>query len=285
MGYEVTYHYRTQTEDGEWSEETKQKTAKIGSPYDEVPIDALAGKIIAQLARRNILLEDVEIFEFTKKQLKFRQDDEGIFIGRRKFTYDDGPALGDQGVVESRGDEASSIAEPTNGTPQAQGGNTAEQLLAALLNNPQLLQALQNGGGMPQPGVNGQHQVSGGVNSAVRQRPPREKPIRYEIYNPTIPGMDAEAKKRGFAFTLGQKYPIFSEAPASTSNVLAGMNYTTIDDNGVKRAINDKHFTPDVGPLQNGFEPEPFAPAQRPSADKRLDWGSGVVEDQMPQLR
>lgn len=62
------------------------------------------------------------------------------------------------------------------------------------------------------------------------------------------------------AFTLGKRYPIFSETPDSR-NILLGMNYLTEDDNGNRRTLNDKHFTPVVGMLENGFEAE-FRPAQ-----------------------
>ena len=93
MGYELTYHFREEVSKGEYSEEVKTKTIKIGTPEDDMPLDAAAGKIMSMLARRNILLEDVTIYEFTKKHLSFKMADDGILIKNKKFKFDDGPMM------------------------------------------------------------------------------------------------------------------------------------------------------------------------------------------------
>jgi hypothetical protein len=85
----------------------------------------------------------------------------------------------------------------------------------------------------------------------------KEKPLRFEIYDPH-PDMAALAKKKGLMFTIGKKYPIFSES-FSGSNVALGMSYLTEDDLGNRRTLNDKHFTPIVNLLE-GFNEE-FTPA------------------------
>lgn len=105
MGYEVTYKYHEMV-DGEYNKnELKLKTVKIGNPYEEMQPEILAGKIIAQLARRNILVVDVEIYEFIKKKLTFKQTDDGILIKNRKYSFDDGALVSTEEVVEQQEQE------------------------------------------------------------------------------------------------------------------------------------------------------------------------------------
>ena len=73
MGYELIIKYREKNEEGEYGEEIQEKKIKIGSPYDDVSLDICAGKIIAQLANRKKLVEDVEIYEYTKKKLTYKK--------------------------------------------------------------------------------------------------------------------------------------------------------------------------------------------------------------------
>lgn len=276
MGYEVTYHYREE-ENGILSEDVKTKTVKIGTHSDDTPIDVCAGKIMGQLARRNIVLEDVEIYEYTKKKLSFKQLDDGIQIGKRKFDYDDGPPLGTEGVsVKPDPPQHNGQAHATNHS----NGMSAEQILAALLQNPTILSQLQ--------GQNGQAlvqaPVSGGVNSAVKFKP-NERPIRHEIYNPVVPGLVEETRRRGIALTLGKQYPIYSEKPGPGG---IQMVYTTVDDNGIKRTLSDKLFTPEIGRLERDVEGDSFKTVGRlggSAGDPRLDWGGGMISEQIPDIR
>lgn len=277
MGFELKYIFREKQEDGSFSEELKEKTVKVGTAHEDTPMEHAASKIIAQLARRNILLEDVEVHEYTKKKLSFRMTDDAIYIKNRKFKFDDGPVV--EGQAECEAEQS----------PQ-------EQLAALLAANPNLIQSLT--GNVPQPQALPQQPQNNGIQAGVSSRgvgeganPPHAavqpklgKPLRQEIFNPVNKELIQEAKNRGFNFTLGKKYPIFAEKPAP-GGVMAGMNYTVIDDDGHKRILNDKHFTPDIN-LSKGFEEE-FKPAAgaRAGADPKLDWGSGIVEDDIPDIR
>lgn len=91
MAYELTYHFKESIAPGKYAEEVKTMTKKIGGLDDETPIETVAGKIMAQLARRNIMVVDVEIYEFTKKKLSYRETEDGIVIKNKKFRFDDGP--------------------------------------------------------------------------------------------------------------------------------------------------------------------------------------------------
>lgn len=94
MGYELVFYFHEEISKGEYNkEEVKKKSVKVGSPYEEVPLELVAGKIIAQLARRNILVVDVDIFELTKKKLSYKETSDGILIKNKKFSFDDGAII------------------------------------------------------------------------------------------------------------------------------------------------------------------------------------------------
>lgn len=249
MGYEVTFHFHPELEKGKYDEsKVETKTIKIGSPYDDVPLEVAAGKIIAQLARRNILVVDVEIYEFTRKKLSYKETDDGILIKHKKFSFDDGANL-----------QVQDMPEETVQQPQ----QDPTSVLAALLQaNPGLAKALQNAGpSAPRPMA---HAMMPGVG----------RPLREEVYDPE-PWLLVEAKKRNLAFTPRKKYPIYQEKPAP--NFAAGMLYTTVDDNGNKQVISDKHFVPAPN-LDADFMSE-----RQDLGAPKLMW-DGVVEEPARQV-
>ena len=88
MGFECCYYYHEKV-DGDYNrEETKTFRKKVGDPFDEVPLEKLAASIIAQMARRDIWIVNVEIFELSKKQVSFKESKGGIVIKNKKFSFD-----------------------------------------------------------------------------------------------------------------------------------------------------------------------------------------------------
>ena len=200
MGYEVLYKFQEKTEDG-FSEETKEKKVRVGKDYEEVPMELLAGKIMAQLARRNILVTDVEIYEYTKKKLSYKEADDGILIKNKKFRFDDGPAV---------------IGEQVEEDVQA-------QLAALLAANPGLLQQIGK-----QP-----HQLRPAKTSAPVQSTSGRRVIRYEKFDPN-PLSLAKSKNQGLRLTPGNNYGIVEEKQIGTKD-LAFTRYVVIDD--LKREV------------------------------------------------
>lgn len=91
MAFEVTYTYYERNEDGSYNtEESKTLTKRYGKRYEELPIEQVAAAIITQLSRRDIWVTDVEVFEFVRKKLKFREVNKGggIILGNKKFGLD-----------------------------------------------------------------------------------------------------------------------------------------------------------------------------------------------------
>jgi hypothetical protein len=89
MGFEVCYHFNERL-DGDYNKgESKTFKKKVGDPFEDVPLDKLAASITAQLARRDIFISDVEVYELSKKKVSFKETKGGIVIKNKKFLFDD----------------------------------------------------------------------------------------------------------------------------------------------------------------------------------------------------
>lgn len=60
----------------------------MGDPFEEVSLEKLAGAVMAQLARRDIFVVDVDIVELSCKQISFKETNGGVVIKNRKFLFD-----------------------------------------------------------------------------------------------------------------------------------------------------------------------------------------------------
>jgi hypothetical protein len=93
MGYEIVFHYKESESPGTYAEEVKTKSHKVGKATEEIPLEVLAGKVMSQLVRRNILIVDVEIYEYAKKKLSYKERADGIVIKNKKFSFDSGSVV------------------------------------------------------------------------------------------------------------------------------------------------------------------------------------------------
>ena len=85
--FEITYKFKKQISPGVYEEEIESKTVKVGQAYEDTPLEAAAGKIIAQLARRNILVVEVEAYEYRKKQINVKLVDDGVVIKNKRYIF------------------------------------------------------------------------------------------------------------------------------------------------------------------------------------------------------
>jgi|GEM_PF-2336837 hypothetical protein len=269
MGYEVVYYYHEEIERGEYNkEETKEGMVIVGEAWEDVELDYLAGKVMALLARRSILVTSLEISEFKKKSVTFREAKDGIVIKNRKFKFDDGSTLKGESLEQS---------------------DPIDQLKALLDANPDLINSLGVAGAetasVPFPHESSQNTPSRKTHPQATAPSPKGKsqfknaPLRYEVFDPVIDGLAQDAKRRGLRFTLGKKYPIYEEKAAG--NQYAGMQYFTLDDNGNKQAMSDKFFKTEtsqlIGDRERGVQIQD-------QSDSKLQW-SGVIGDNMPSVR
>lgn len=221
MGYECILHYHEYV-NGEYNkEETKTKSIKIGSPYDDVSLEILAAKLIAQLARKNMLITNIDIFEFEKKKLSYRETPDGIVIKNRKFSFDDTDMLANSlNVVSIENNIPSQISEVS--VPKTE-----------------------------VPVISKTDLTSPPITPNMNIAPPISRPIKYEIFNIDDSEVAKEFRQKKMNFTPGKKYPIYKESPDLKKSY--GMLYETIDDQNVKRNVSDKFFAPIVR-LMGDFE-------------------------------
>lgn len=204
MGFEITYKFYEKAENGYDVENIHEMKKKVGKAYDDTSYERLAATIMGQFARRDIMVIDVEITEFVKKQISFRETKNGICIKNKKYLFD-GTDIEIQAVVEA--EAAPAVA--------------AMQEADAENRNP--------------PPHRNSHLVETAISIAKNK-----KPIRYEVFEPEQV-MAVDAKKRGLKFTRGNKYPIYEEKQ-DRRGIMYGMLYTTIDDAGLKQILSDRLF-------------------------------------------
>lgn len=236
MGYEIIFHYKEATEKpGFYSEEIKNKTYKIGKVTEEIGLDVLAGKIMAQLARRNILIVDLEIYEYAKKKISYRETSDGIVLKNKKFSFD-------SGVVTTTDDFEDEVE--------------VEQ---------------QEFKPIPSPSKELADKSCPVIKNLARRA------LRHEIYEPEPMG-DFKAKQKGLKFTMGKKYPIYSENSIGTTIV-----YKTTDDSGKDVDVSSEYFIAiGTGISQNDDGPT-YVGAENQNEEINL-WGRYEQVD-MPEIR
>jgi hypothetical protein len=251
MGYEVKYKYYTKDEDGEYdTDETKEGSIKVGSPYEDLPLDNLAGKVMSLLARRNILVTEIETYEYKKKKISFSEEENGIKIKNKKFKFDDGPPV-----------------------QCSEENDVKEQLQAIIKAHPEFLEGVA-----VVPTAAPQQAVSHS-NEKVVSAPHKtsEQPIRREYYWPDDESWVnyARGTNPNMSFTLKKAYPIYAEKnEAEGRNIL----YKTRDDKGSLMWCVDKLFSMVIprgdltGKTDGGL------------SDSGLVW-SGAQNDNIPALR
>lgn len=174
MGYEVSFSYHERTDDGYNKEETKTLKKRVGSSHEEIPLEKLAGAIMAQLARRDIWVTGCEVFEFVKKPISFRETKGGIIINNKKFLLDQ--------------QDASNIVM-----------QDLEPVLAPGQHPHELLRA-----------PNSQNQPH---NQPVNNGIPAARPLKWVMFVPELYQI-TEVKQKGLQLTPDKKYPVFGERPS-----------------------------------------------------------------------
>jgi hypothetical protein len=284
MGFVVEYKYHQATAPGEYNrEETLTSDIKVGSPYEEIGLEVLAGRLMALMARRNIMVVGVEAFEIIKKPLVFKETDEGIILKNKKFKFDDGPAIAASEQWEETGGPV--VEAPVAPAPPMDQNALLTQLLLNLtsgqLQLPQQRPALQPG---QQP-----HEV---VYHQPQQLPAQPQPqpqnqivrapghiVKHEIFNPLMDYLlpQDKAKLPNLKLTKGKSYAILNEKKAGPSP-LHGMLYTTVDDSGTQITLSDKFFT-----VQPKLVSDGMVASQAGLTETNLRWDS-VVGDDVPDL-
>lgn len=174
MGYEICFNYHPKLESGDYDREnTEELRVKVGEPFEDVTLEKLASTIMFQRARRDVWVVGVEIFEYKKQQVSFRESDGGIIIKNKKFRLDQTANLMMEDIQEAP--PHNPVVAPHN----------------QMVSQPPVQQAVPNG---------------------VPIANPNRRPIHEVMLDPDIPNMH-KVKQAGLAFTEGKKYPVFSIKP------------------------------------------------------------------------
>jgi len=235
MGYEITFKYKEAGEKpGSYNEEILEKSQKVGKVTEEVSLEILAGKVMSQLARRNILIVDVEIHEYARKKLSYRETSDGIVIKNKKFSFDSGSVV----VTEEFEDEDNFKPLPSpskeladRSCPIAQKMNVAPQV---------------------------------------------RRPIRHEIFEPEPLALH-KANQKGLKFTVGKKYPVYSEDSLGST-----ITYNTTDDRGKDVNVSSEYFVA-IGSGLMEQEGPTYVGAENQKQEINL-WGNYERTD-MPDIR
>lgn len=181
MGYEVIYTYHEKVDGSYNKEETKTTKKKVGDPFDDVPMEKLASSIMGQLARRDIFVVGVEVFELSKKKVSFRETDNGVVIKNKKFSFDQ--VTGDFTVRDAE-EQPTQQPTPIVHPHEALATNQRKELA-----------------------VSGENGVS------------TSKAIDYVVYIPE-PQQIPEVAKKGFKLTVDKKYAVYSKQSSIQGDIL-----------------------------------------------------------------
>jgi hypothetical protein len=239
MGYEIFYSYKEALEiPGTYGEEVKTKSVKVGKVTDEIGLEVVAGKVMSQLARRNILIVDVEIYEYAKKKLGYRETSDGIVIKGKKFSFDSGS------VVTTEDFEPEDDFKP-------------------------------EGDFKPVPSPS--RDLADRSCSVKRGQNLVKRAIRQEMYDPDPVG-EQKVKQKGLKFTMGRKYPVYSEESLGSTLV-----YSTTDDSGKEVKVSAEYFVAVGTGLSQENEAPKYVGAENQKEEINL-WNN-YERTEMPDIR
>lgn len=249
MGYEVIFYFHERREDGKYNtEEKKELKKKVGTPLDEIPMEQLAATIMAQLARRDIWVVDVDIFEFTKKKISFKEstDGSGVVIKGKKFSLD--KATANMVVTEEEAPQPAPVVQ--------------SPVVAAA---PQMVQPKQ---------------VGGPRNLAPLPPIDPKRVSFWATFEPEQHQLE-EVRRAGIKCTPGKRYPVHRERSNPNGGMLGSL-WTISDDNRKVLEVDEKYFVRVgvglIGDDEVGFsQPRQEGPRPRLSFEGELRADPNVV--------
>lgn len=257
------------------SESVKTFTKNVGRRNAEISLEQVAAVIMGQLARRDIYITNVEVYEYAKREVSFKETKNGVVIKGRKFSFDQL-----HGALKAEDDcsEASTAPELRSSMPELRQGSSEANQYDMSEFMPDLSSFKPslppNHPGVPQqmPQFNPQLAHQAAQKVAKPKRDPNV-PMRHEVFRPSRDDYPV-LQRQGFKLTMGRPYPLFGEF---IKNEFEPVYYVVADDSGNRIEINSSYFEP----MRRGLTFTGNAdPAVQPSEGRLayVDYGSGVVE-------
>jgi hypothetical protein len=204
MGFEVCYHYHEKIDGGYNKDELKTFKKKVGDPFEEVCMEKLAVAIMAQLARRDVWIVDVEVYELSKKKIAFKETKGGIVLKNKKFIFD---SVGETTVIVEQEESDPAICKAQTAQSNVHPHNVTQ----------------------PHNKVLNQSQIS--LNKRV---------VDSVVFSPE-PQQLIEIKRKNIKLTPNKKYPVFKKSPSPTG---MGEIYIISDDDNKEISVSDIYFIP-----------------------------------------
>lgn len=226
MSFLIKLHYHPKKEEGVGYDAERKEVLerKIGEPFEDTGLEKLAAVVMGQMARRDILIFDVEIEEYVRRPVSFKEskDGKGIVLKGKKFSLDDTARLVAEDVYEAPKTE---VAPPVSGNqmavaevqPHNQQGN-----LDSLYAQPNRSLPVQRTNIQPTTPVN-------------------TKRVLYWVYFDPDP-YRPEAKSLGLKFNEEKKYPVHQIVPHQSGRLDAQQLIIT-DESGRQVKVDEKFFT------------------------------------------
>jgi hypothetical protein len=219
MAFEIVFKYYECLEDEIDYDKSKvlTYTKNLGDIFEDVSLEMLASMVFTQLARRDIFVFDLEIFELVKKKISYKQSKNNILIKNKKFGFS-----GETIVVQE-------IEQP-NLLSCKQESEVDDNIVVA----PQLKQ--QNILTAP----------AAPIAPAVPVRSLKDsRPLKKMIF---VPSDTSYLKGKPLRFTPNKVYSVYREKLANNG---IGMILCTIDDMGREVEVTDEYFINDTINLIN----------------------------------
>lgn len=218
MAFEIVFKYYECLEDGTDYDKNNilSYTKNLGNIFEEVSLEKLASMILTQLARRDVFVFDVEVFELVKKKISYKQSKNNILIKNKKFGFS-GDTIVVQEIEQPNLISCKQESEVDNNMAQLK----PQQILSAV---PAVIP----------------------VPAAVPAKSLKDsRPIRKMIF---VPSDTSYLKGKPLRFTPNKVYSVYREKLANNG---IGMILCTIDDMGREVEVTDEYFINDTINLIN----------------------------------
>jgi hypothetical protein len=201
----------------------------LGDIFEDVSLEVLASMVFTQLARRDIFVFDVEIFELVKKKISYKQSKNNILIKNKKFGFS-GETIVVQEIEESNLLSCKQESEIKN--------NIVE---TSQLRQQNILTAPAASAASAAPIV----PIAPIAPIAPVRSLKDSRPLKKMIF---VPSDTSYLKGKPLRFTPNKVYSIYRERLANNG---IGMILCTIDDMGREVEVPDEYFINDTINLIN----------------------------------
>lgn len=200
-------------------ETIKTFTKYVGRRNSEVTLEQVAAVILGQMASRDKYIKDVQVFEFAKREVTFKETRNGVVIKGRKFAFDQlhGELIcTEEPKVDQEVSQYTDLSQFKPSISSHPGVNPAMPQF-----NPVLAQS---------------------VAQKIQQKMQRDPnvPMRHEVFRPNREDFP-HLQRQGFHLTMNRPYPIYNEV---IKNEMEPIYYTVQDDVGQRVSLSSLYFEP-----------------------------------------